>query len=100
MAIVIFTRLTAAPGRRDELLRVLDDLGVATRAEPGCAVFVSHPARDEPDVVLGYEVFHDDDALTAHRATDAVAVARERLEAVLAAAPEITYAVGDGAEGA
>jgi len=94
MSIVIFTRLTAAPGRRDELLAMLDELGVATRAEPGCQQFMVHAARDEPDAVLGYEVFVDDDAVVDHRATEAVRVAQERLPGLLTKPPEITYALG------
>jgi autoinducer 2-degrading protein len=93
MAVVIFTRLTAKPGRREELLSVLDELAVATRAEPGCSVFATHAARDEADMVFGYEVFDDDDAVTAHRATDAVRVARERLDDLLVEAPRIDYAL-------
>jgi len=94
MAIVIFTRLTAAPGRRDDLLAMLDELGVATRAEPGCEQFAVHAARDESDMVLGYEVFVDDGAVVAHRATEAVKVAQERLPELLTEPPEITYALG------
>ena len=94
MAIVIFTRLTAVPGRRDELLTMLNELGVATRAEPGCEQFVVHAARDEPNLVLGYEVFVDDDAVVDHRATEAVKVAQERLPELLTGPPEITYAIG------
>ena len=93
MAVVIFTRLTAKPGRRDELLSVLEELGVSTRAEPGCSVFVTHAARDDANVVLGYEVFDDDDAVTAHRSTDAVRVARDRLDDLLREAPHIEYAL-------
>ena len=92
-AVVLFTRLTAKPGRGAELLAVLDELATATRAEPGNETFVVHAARDEPDVVLGYEVFADDDALVAHRATAAVRVAQERLADVLAEPPVIEYAV-------
>ena len=91
--VVIFTRLLARPGRREELLAALDQLAEATRAEPGNEMFVIHAARDEPDVVLGYEVFRDDDAVAAHRATDAVAQARERLDELLAEPPVITYAL-------
>jgi quinol monooxygenase YgiN len=91
--VVIFTRLTAAPGKRAALRDALDQLAVSTRAEPGNDVFVVHEARDEPDVMLGYEVFRDDEALTAHRATDAVAQARERLDDLLAEPPVITYAL-------
>ena len=91
--VVIFTRLIAKPGRRDELLAELTELGSATSAEPGNVQFVIHAARDEPDVVLGYEVFADDDAVVAHRATEPVRVAREQLEDLLAEPPEITYAL-------
>jgi quinol monooxygenase YgiN len=90
--IVIFTRLTATPGRGGELLAILEELAIATRSEPGNEVFVFHAARDEPDVVLGYEVFTDDDALAAHRATDAVRVTQERLGSVLTEPPQIDYA--------
>jgi quinol monooxygenase YgiN len=90
--IVIFTRLTASPGQRAALRDALDQLAVSTRAEPGNEVFVVHEARDEPDVMLGYEVFRDDDALAAHRATDAVAQARAQLDDLLAEPPVITYA--------
>ncbi len=94
MSVVIFTRLTAAAGRRDDLLALLNELGVATRAEPGCERFVVHAARDESDRVLGYEVFVDDAAVVDHRATEAVQVARERLDELLAEPPEVTYAIG------
>ncbi|MEX0663760.1 MAG: putative quinol monooxygenase [Acidimicrobiia bacterium] len=92
MSIAIFTRLTAKPGRRAELLDTLNELATSTRAEPGNEQFVVHAARDEPDVVLGYELFTDDAAIDAHRATDAVRVARERLDDLLTTPPEITYA--------
>ena len=91
--VVIFTRLVATPGRRAELLDVLAELGSATSAEPGNVQFVIHAARDEPDVVLGYEVFIDDNAVVAHRATEPVRVARERLDDLLTEPPEITYAL-------
>jgi quinol monooxygenase YgiN len=91
VAVAIFTRLKAKPGRRQELLAVLEELAVSTRAEPGNKQFVVHAARDESDAVLGYELFTDDAAIEAHRATDAVRVARERLDDLLTEPPEIVY---------
>jgi quinol monooxygenase YgiN len=91
MSIAIFTRLTAKPGRRDDLLAALAELAVSTRAEPGNEQFAIHAARDEPDVVLGYELFVDENAIDAHRATEPVRVARERLDDLLTEPPEITY---------
>lgn len=93
MPVAIFTRLIAVPGKRDELLAVLTELAAATRAEPGNEMFVVHPARDLPDVVLGYEVFSDDQAVADHRATDAVGRARERLADLLIGDPIIDYAL-------
>jgi quinol monooxygenase YgiN len=90
--VVIFTRLTAHPGRRDDLVAALEELGAATRDESGSEIFVTHPARDEPDVVLGYEVFADDDALAAHRASEHVAAIGPKLQELLVAPPEISYA--------
>jgi len=90
--VVIFTRLTALPGRRDELVTALEALGDTTRQEPGAETFVVHPARDEPDMVLGYEVFRDDAALATHRASGHVAEIGPKLAELLAAPPEITYA--------
>ena len=90
--IVIFTRLTALAGRRDDLIASLESLADATNREPGAETFVLHAARDEPDVVLGYEVFRDDAALAAHQASGHVAAIGPTLVALLAAPPEITYA--------
>jgi quinol monooxygenase YgiN len=93
MSIAIFTRLVAKPGHRDALLAALDELATSTRAEPGNEQFLVHAARDDADLVLGYERFVDDDAIAAHRATEAVRVAREQLDELLARPPEITYAL-------
>jgi len=89
---VIFTRLTARPGARDELLTELERFGEIVRAEPGNETFVVHAARDLPDVVVGYEVFRDEEALAAHRASPETAAMSDRLPALLAGPPEITYA--------
>lgn len=92
--IPIFTRLTAKPGKRNELIAALEELATSTRAEPGNREFVAYPARDDTDVVLGYELFDDQAAVDAHRATQAVADARARLDELLAQPPEITYGIG------
>lgn len=90
--VVIFTRLRARPGRRDEVLAAFDALHDAVSAEPGTAVFAMHVASDEPDVVLFYEVYADDDALAAHRESEAVRRVVPQLQSLLDGAPEITYA--------
>ena len=90
--IVIFSRLEAPPGRRDELLAAFGALHDAVAAEAETVVFAMHAARDDPDVVLFYEVYADDDALAAHRDGDALRSVVPQLGALLARAPDITYA--------
>lgn len=90
--IVIFTRLRANPGRRDELLTAFDDLHDAVAQEPGTLVFAMHASDAAPDEVLFYEVYADDDALAVHRASHAVRDVVPHLEGLLAGPPEITYA--------
>jgi len=91
--VVIFTRLTARPGARDALLVQLQRFGEAVRAEPGNEAFEVYAARDLPDLVVGYEVFRDDAALTEHRASPATKAMADRLPDLVAGPPEITYAV-------
>jgi quinol monooxygenase YgiN len=90
--IVIFTRLTAQPGRRAELLAVFAPLLDAVAVEPGTEVFAMHTARDDAEVVLFYEVYRDEVALASHRESEAVQAVVPRLGDLLAAPPEITYA--------
>ncbi len=90
--IVVFTRLEAAPGRRDELLAAFEPLHEAVGAEPGTVAFAMHEASDEPDVVLFYEVYDDRDALAVHRDSAAVRAVVSRLGDLLARPPEVTYA--------
>lgn len=47
-----------------EMLRLLAD---ASRREPGCVSYTPHQLQDDPDTVLIYEQYRDDQALAAHR---------------------------------
>jgi quinol monooxygenase YgiN len=90
--IVIFSRLQAQPGRGAELAAAFDDLNDAVTREPGTITFSMHVARDDPDTILFYEVYADDDALAAHRESDAVRDVVRRLDGLLTGPAEITYA--------
>ena len=77
--------MRARPGRRAELLALLRELVDAAESdEPGTLVYVMHEAVDDPDVVVSYEVFADEAALDAHKASPAVASVMPRLDALLA----------------
>jgi len=65
-----------------DLLRELVDAAAAD--EPGTLVYVMHEADDDPDVVVSYELFADEDALEAHKASPVVAAVTPRLGALVA----------------
>jgi len=90
--IVIFTRLRAAPGRAEDLRAAFEPLHRAAAEEPGTLAFAVHVAADDPDLLLCYEVYADDESLARHRDGDSVRDAVRAFGALLDGAPEVTYA--------
>jgi len=77
--------MRAQPGRRADLLALLRELvDAAATDEPGTLVYVMHEADDDPDVVVSYELFADEAALEAHKASPAVAAVMPRLGPLVA----------------
>ena len=77
--------MRAHAGRRAELLEVLRELVDAAAAdEPGTLVYVMHEVADDPDTVVSYELFADEAALEAHKASPVVAAALPRLGPLVA----------------
>jgi quinol monooxygenase YgiN len=57
---------TAAPGRRDALLRAARDVAAATRADRGCLSYGFFADVEDPDRVVSIEAWVDRAALDAH----------------------------------
>jgi autoinducer 2-degrading protein len=77
--------MRAHAGRRAELLELLRELvHAADTDEPGTLVYVMHAAEDDADVVVSYELFADEAALEAHKASPAVAAVIPRLGPLVA----------------
>jgi len=89
---VIFTRLRAAPDQGNALRAAFEPLRLAASDEPGTMAFAVHVAADDPNSLLCYEVYADDDALATHRASDAVRHAVGSFGQLLAVEPDVTYA--------
>lgn len=65
---ITFTvRMTFAPEDRHEIAEILRALATASRQEPGCVTYIPHCVQGDPDTVLIYEQYRDDDAAEAHR---------------------------------
>lgn len=68
--LALFVSLRAKPGRRDALLAAAKRQGALSRErEPGCLRFDVAIDVADPDHVLLYEIYRDQAALDAHRAT-------------------------------
>lgn len=60
-------RLTFAPEDRAEVAETLRLLTAESRREPGCVTYIPHQFQDNPDTILIYEQYRDEEALDAHR---------------------------------
>jgi quinol monooxygenase YgiN len=60
---------TIRPGREGEAAEHFRRLIPASRAEPGCRMYLVHRAEDKPRTFFIYEQYDDQAALDAHRAS-------------------------------
>ncbi len=60
-------RLKFNPEDRADVAETLRLLAAASRQEPGCVNYIPHQLEDDPDTVLIYEQYVDQQALAAHR---------------------------------
>jgi quinol monooxygenase YgiN len=56
------------PGHDEEAVGLFRKLSEATRAEPGCRMYLAHRSKSDPRRFFLYEQYDDQDALDAHRA--------------------------------
>ena len=67
--LTVIARYKTKPDRAGTVAEALGKHVAATRTEPGCVQFVALRAREEPDSFLLFEVYDDEDAFAAHRAS-------------------------------
>jgi quinol monooxygenase YgiN len=63
------TRMRFAHEDRAEIRGILQNLGAASRQEPGCVNYVAHYVESEPDTIVIYEQYQDVEGLEAHRSS-------------------------------
>ena len=84
-SIALFGKITAHPGKGDELAEAFAPLFAHAETEPGTEVYVLHRTQDDPDVLMFYELYTDAAALEAHRTSDAMAAAAQQFGPLIAA---------------
>jgi quinol monooxygenase YgiN len=60
-------RLTFTPEDRAEMMEIARLLAGESRREPGCVNFIPHQVQDDPDTLVIYEQYRDEEAMNAHR---------------------------------
>jgi len=97
--IAVVAKLTAQPGKRDELVAALKALLDATQSEPGTLVYAMHTSHNDDNDVWFYERYAGQDAFKAHSTSDAMKSVGPALAGLLAGAPEITLLTPVAAKG-
>jgi len=68
--VISFTvRMRFAQEDRAEIRSILQNLGAASRQEPGCVNYIAHTLENDPDTVVIYEQYRDAEGLEAHRSS-------------------------------
>lgn len=95
----LFAKLTAQPGKGDEMMAILEKLAVAVQQEEGTEIYTLNRPVGDPDTVWCYEVYRDGDAFAAHGSSDAMREYGPQFAALLGAPPEMTMTELVGGKG-
>jgi len=87
--VAAIAKITALPGKRDEIVEVLRDVVKGTESEPGTLVYAMNVDKADDNVIWFYEVYTDDAALAAHGSSEVMKAAGGRLRDKAAGRPEI-----------
>ena len=103
--VAVVAKLTAKEGQRSELVQAFDGMFEAVEGEAKTEAYVLHEDAGDPNVLWFYELYTDQDGLSAHSTSDAMKAAGTVLGGLLAGRPEISLmhpvrakgvSVGDG----
>ena len=91
--IALIATLKAQPGKGQELADAFSSLYEGPLdAEAGTEVHALHRAKDDPDTVIFYELYSDDEAFKAHSSGEALQAIFPKLAGLLAGRPEMVQA--------
>lgn len=87
----VYGRLTAQPGRRDEVIALLHEGFRAGGADSGLLTYSINTVPDEPDTMWMTQLWADKEAHDATTRSAPVAAVSQHLPALLAKQPEGSY---------
>jgi quinol monooxygenase YgiN len=88
--VAVLARIPAKPGKRDELVAALQAAIDNANTEAGTLLYILHTDPEDADAVLFYELYADQDALTAHGSSDRFKEIGASLRDLAAGRPELT----------
>ena len=89
--VAAIAKLTAADGQRDALVKVMEQLVDAAQDEKGTEFYVLNLDNKDPNVIWFYELYTDQDALSAHSGSDTMKAIGSQLGGLVAGAPELNF---------
>ncbi len=87
--VAIVARVTVREGKADDYLAAFVPLLEQAEQEPGTLLFAVHRSKDDPHLFWTTEVYADEAAFAAHRASDVHAAAAPAFTELIAAADVI-----------
>ena len=96
--VALLAKLTAADGKRDELVEALAGAIAAVQGEEKTEVYALHTDAVDADVVWFYELYTDQDGFTAHSQGEAVK-ALGGVGPLMAGRPELIFLTPVAAKG-
>ena len=98
--VAVIVKLTAAPGKGQEVVDAFNDLYQGPLdAEEGTVLHIIHRGKSDPDAVYFYEMYADDAAMQAHNSGAALRAVFPKLAGLLSGAPEVTALEAANAKG-
>lgn len=88
--VAMWARIPAQPGRRDELVAKMQQAIDNANGEDGTRYYILHTNDADPDAVLFYELYTNEEALVAHGTSDAFKAIGASLRDLAGGRPEIT----------
>ncbi|MFI5041961.1 MAG: putative quinol monooxygenase [Acidimicrobiales bacterium] len=88
--VAIIAKITALPGKRDEVVATLSEMVDVVKGEPGTEVYALNIDKADENSVWFYEVYTDEASMAAHGGSEAMKAVGGRLRDKAAGRPELT----------
>jgi len=88
--VAVLAKIPAQPGKRDELVKALEAAIDNANTEAGTLLYILHTDPKDENTVYFYELYTDQDALTAHGTSDRFKEIGAGLRDLAGGRPELT----------